>query len=350
MKLPNGYGTVYKLSGNRRNPYVARKTIGWKQDEKTNKKKQVFATIGYFPDRPTALQALADYNDNPYDLVMSNTTFSEIYERWKKDEFDENTNKSTLRNYKAAYNRCTAIQQMKMSDIRPYHLQQVLDSYTDMSYESVSRIRVLFNQMYKWCIAHDCIKKNYAENLKIKVKYDPTPRNAFTTDEIKLLWDNVSQNEYIKLVLILIYSGVRINELLNLKKVDVNFAEQVFYVRQSKTTSGVRTVPIADKVLPFWKTFIRKSNSQYVFAGISGNQLTYENFKKRYYKPLMEQLGLNHTIHETRHTCISQLTMQNANPTMIKFIVGHKSMMNLTEKVYTHIENSELIKTINLIP
>lgn len=350
MKLPNGYGTVYKLSGNRRRPYVAKKTVGWKLDEKTQKNKQVMAVIGYYKDRQTALQALADYNNNPYDLVMSNTTFAEIYDKWTKAEFDENTNKSTKRNYSAAFKRCTALHKMKMSDIRPYHLQQVLDSYTDMSYESISRIRVLFNQMYKWCIAHDCLTRNYAENLKIKVKYDPKPKNAFSTEEIKLLWDNIGQNEYIKLVLILIYSGVRINELLSLKKVDVDFKEQVFYVRQSKTASGVRTVPIADKVLPFWKTFLEKSNSTYAFAGVSGDKLTYENFKKRYYKPLMEQLGLNHTIHETRHTCISQLTMQNANPTMIKFIVGHKSIMTLTERVYTHIENKDLIATINLIP
>lgn len=27
MKLPNGFGSVYKLSGNRRNPYVAKKTM-----------------------------------------------------------------------------------------------------------------------------------------------------------------------------------------------------------------------------------------------------------------------------------------------------------------------------------
>ena len=29
MKLPNGYGSIVKLSGKRRNPYCARKTIGW---------------------------------------------------------------------------------------------------------------------------------------------------------------------------------------------------------------------------------------------------------------------------------------------------------------------------------
>lgn len=28
MKLANGVGTVYKLSGKRRNPYIVRKTVG----------------------------------------------------------------------------------------------------------------------------------------------------------------------------------------------------------------------------------------------------------------------------------------------------------------------------------
>lgn len=33
MRLPNGFGSVYKLSGNRRKPWVARKTTGWTFDE-----------------------------------------------------------------------------------------------------------------------------------------------------------------------------------------------------------------------------------------------------------------------------------------------------------------------------
>ena len=37
MKLANGMGSVYKLSGRRRKPWVARKTKGWDIDEKTGK-------------------------------------------------------------------------------------------------------------------------------------------------------------------------------------------------------------------------------------------------------------------------------------------------------------------------
>lgn len=32
MKLPNGYGSVTKMSGRRRNPWVARKTDGYELD------------------------------------------------------------------------------------------------------------------------------------------------------------------------------------------------------------------------------------------------------------------------------------------------------------------------------
>ena len=49
MKLANGMGSVYKLSGRRRKPWVARKTKGWDIDEKTGKTKQLYMTIGYFP-------------------------------------------------------------------------------------------------------------------------------------------------------------------------------------------------------------------------------------------------------------------------------------------------------------
>lgn len=37
MRLPNGYGGVVKLSGNRRRPYAARITTGWYHNDKTNK-------------------------------------------------------------------------------------------------------------------------------------------------------------------------------------------------------------------------------------------------------------------------------------------------------------------------
>lgn len=146
----------------------------------------------------------------------------------------------------------------------------------------------------------------------------------------------------------LIYSGVRVSGLLDLKKDNLHLDEQYFYVRASKTNSGIRIVPITDKVMPFWRYFVGKSVCNNVVCTEDCKRLTYDNFRKRYFNQLMEDLNMKHTVHETRHTCISQLTMRGANPKIIKKIVGHKSIMSLTEKVYTHIEVNELIRTINL--
>lgn len=348
MRMPNGYGTVYKLGGKRRNPWIARKTVGWEIDDTTQKVKQKCLTIGYYCSRQEALQALSAFNDNPYDLEMSRTTFDDIYNRWFREKFDDESNSSTVRNYTSAYKYCAPLYRSKMSDIRPPQLQAVIDSAD--SYNNRKRIQTLFSQMYDWCIRHDCIKKDYSLQTSVNLKSTPTAeRNPFTAEEIQRLWELKGSNEYIALILMLIYSGVRIGELLNLKKEDVNLDEQYFYVRQSKTSSGIRIVPIADKVLPFWQSFLKKSTCEYAVCNSGGKYLSYDNFKRRYWKELMLQLNMHHTIHETRHTFISQMVINNVNMTIIKKIVGHKSIMNLTERVYTHFEISELLEAVNKI-
>lgn len=47
MKLPNGYGSVTKMSGKRRNPWVVRKTDGYTLDPEKGTKKQNYIIIGY---------------------------------------------------------------------------------------------------------------------------------------------------------------------------------------------------------------------------------------------------------------------------------------------------------------
>ena len=87
MRLANGVGSVYKLSGNRRNPYIVRKTVGWDIDEETGKAKQLYITIGYAPTRAKGIEMLMDYNKNPYDVDASKVTFAEVYEKWSAEKY-----------------------------------------------------------------------------------------------------------------------------------------------------------------------------------------------------------------------------------------------------------------------
>lgn len=98
MKNPNGYGSVFKLGGNRRRPWCARVTIGW-----TDEGKQKYKNIRYYEEREEAMIVLAQYNCDPYDLDNNRITFAEIYEKWSEEKFPKLSH-SVIKSYKTAFN------------------------------------------------------------------------------------------------------------------------------------------------------------------------------------------------------------------------------------------------------
>jgi len=147
----------------------------------------------------------------------------------------------------------------------------------------------------------------------------------------------------------LIYTGVRISEILDLRKSEVHLEEQYFDILASKTENGLRRVPIADKVLPFFRNWYESTDSEYLLHQLNGGQFKYRNYYDSYFTPIMDNLGLSQTPHCCRHTCISMLAEAKVDQTTIKKIVGHSGAMTLTEKVYTHLDVEELIIAINKI-
>lgn len=245
MRLPNGYGNVSKLSGNRRKPWRARITLRW--EIVNGKPKQIFKDIGYFTTKKEALKALADYHENPYD-INNNITFAEIYEKWSKEAY-LNMVSDTAQGYKSAYKICTSLYDMPFKDIKQSHLQAVVDN-SGKNYPTLRKLKLLLNQLYKYAMANDIISKNYSNYVnitKFKDTSNKTTHTIFTADEIQTLWNNVERNEYLQIILMLIYSGVRISELLELKKENINLDERWFDVVGSKTEAEIRKVPISKR-------------------------------------------------------------------------------------------------------
>ena len=119
MKLPNSYGSVYKLSGKRRKPWAVRKTVGWKQIPEKKKSYPIYEFIGYYATRAEALQALASYNEDPYDLHMDTITFAEVYEKWSEIHYETIKNSN---GYKAAFKMYLSIE---FSVKRPSKIQSL---------------------------------------------------------------------------------------------------------------------------------------------------------------------------------------------------------------------------------
>lgn len=344
VRNPNGYGSILKLSGNRRKPFGVRLTNGWDDEGK-----QLYKYLGYYKTRPEAMIALAEYNKNPYDLDSGKITFKELYEKFSEDKYPK-LSKSNINGYKAAYKACESLYDMRFIDLRKSHLQGVVDS-CGKNYPTLRKIRVFFNQMFKYAMENDLVSKDYSDYVEIlhHKKEDDNKRKPFSDTEIKKLWDNVERNEYVQIVLMLIYSGVRISELLDLKKENVYMDERYFDVIESKTDAGIRKVPISKRTLPFFQSWMNKNGSDYLLSTPDGEHFLYRNYYDAYWKPFMEQTGMAHRPHDTRHTTISMLAAKNVNQTIIKRIVGHSGAMSLTERVYTHFEIKQLLDAIDLL-
>lgn len=345
MKNPNGYGSVFKLSGKRRKPFGVRVTSGW-----DNNGKQLYKYVGYYTTRAEAMIALAEYNKNPFDLDAGKLTFHELYERYSAEKYPK-ISRSSINGYKAAYNACNSLYNMRFADIRKSHLQTVIDT-CNKPYGIIRKLKVLFNQLYKYAMENDLVEKDYAAFVEIthlKNTKSTNPRVPFSKKEIDLLWANVHSNEYFEIILMLIYNGLRISEFLDLRKEHVNLDDQYFDIIDSKTEAGIRKVPIADKVLPYYKKWYSKNDCEYLLSTVEGDHLQYRNYLDAYWRPVLEEIGLNHKPHDTRHTAVSLLKDAGVDKVLIKKIVGHKRGMDITDRVYTHFDIVQLVDAINRI-
>lgn len=329
---------------------MIRKTAGLRYDEDKDKMVQEYIIIGYAATRAEGLQMLAEYNKNPFDVEASKITFQEVYERWSKDKFPTISH-SNVNGYEASYKVCTALYSKSFKDLKLADLQFVVDS-CGKNYPTLKKLKSLFSQLYEYAMKHDICGKDYSEFVDIARYRDKNPnkrdRDKFSAEQIERLWQ-LSEDPYYQIVLMLIYNGCRISEFLDLKKEHVHLEEQYFDVIASKTENGIRKVPIADKVLPFYRTWFEGSQCEYLLHTPDQKHFDYRNYYDSYFTPLMEQLGHTQTPHCTRHTCISMLTQAHVDQTMIKKIVGHAGAMTLTERVYTHLDIQSLVDAINQI-
>lgn len=347
MKRPNGKGSVYKLPGNRRKPWAVRITVG-KATDPDGTQHYKYEYLGYFETWEQADNALARYREYPYNTKAKKVTFSDVFEMWSAEHYPR-ASQSNVNGYNAAYKLCEPLYDKKFNDLRHYDLQYIVDT-CGKNYPTLKKLRCLFSMMYKYAMRNDlCMKVQTVDIWQYSDRNpDKRDRNPFSEAERTLVWNWKDTNEYFTVILILIYSGCRINELLDLKKENVCLSERYFDIVKSKTQAGVRRVPIAKKILPFMKYWMNKNDCEYLISTPDGQHTSYRNYYDSYWMPLVDQISVKHTPHDTRHTCITMLKNAGVEERIIKKIVGHKGQ-GVTETVYTHYELQQLLDAIDLI-
>ena len=326
MKLPNNYGTIYKLSGNRRKPWIARKMVGTVPDPKTRRMRIQYITIGYYEKKSEALNALAQFNAEPYDPVKRAKTLSEVYEAWSAEYFP--TLKETG-HYKAAWKVLEPYGDRALADLTLDDLQFILNN-SGKNIPTLKNVKVLLTLMYDYAVVHEIvlpIKKEFVRYLAIKGGNPrQLERKTFTADEIASLW--ASQTPLNDVTLVLLYTGLRVSELCNLRPSDVDIDAQTIHIREAKTPAGIRDVPIGDKLVPVFRRYWSRPHPSPV--SIRGRM-------KR---------NLGHLPHDTRHTFASMAAEAGIDQRLIDAMLGH-STGNTALKVYTHFSIEKKLEAVN---
>ena len=336
MKNQNGTGSIYKLKGKRRKPWAIR--ISYQNETGATKRKY----LGYFETKKEAQEVLFNYNKNP--LLFSGKTFKEIKTLWLSS-IKEKILPETFKNVVINLKHFEILNENKISDIKLFQLQEI---FNDMDYSRgyKSNCKSVLNRIFNFALKNDFIDSNKVQFIELGKKSIVVERKIFTRDEINILWQNLKVNN-VYIILILIYTGMRIGELLALKVCDIDLNNKVIYIRKSKTSSGIRTIPIPNKILSLFADNISYENEYFILSK-NLTPLSYMTFKYRF-NVLLEKLGIQkHTIHDTRHTFATMLNNADANSTSIIKLIGH-SDFSITENVYTHKDIEELRKAINLL-
>lgn len=345
MKNPNGFGSVLKLGGKRRKPFAARVTDGWEINKDTGKVKQKFKYIGYYKSRPEAMIALAEYNKNPYDIDNKKVTFEDVFNLWKNEKYP-NFSESNIRGYNAAYNLSSDLHNNLFKDIRKAHMQSVVDNKAK-SHSMKKRTKTFFNQLYKYALENDVVEKDYSKFVEVGKNISESKKEPFSKAEIEKLWINLNQVENVDIALILIYTGMRPSELLEVENDSINL-EKRYLIGGMKTEAGTdRIIPINKKILPLIEKRMDENN-QYLIVSTRGTKMSYNTLRMKRWIPLMNELNMDHTPHECRHTFATLMDNAGANKLSIKRIMGHATQ-DITDDIYTHKNLEELLKAIDLI-
>jgi integrase len=339
-KLPNGFGSIKHLSGNRTNPYAAYPSV---TAFHPNGSPVTQPAIGYFKDWYEAYDALAAYNRNVSLHPENGMTFSEVYEKLYQAKFVNNCkqlSESSRSAYETAFKNCEPLHDMKFGEIRKQDMQTVIDNCR-LGYSSLSNMKILFGQIYQFAMENDIVEKNYAQFVTINRENDNEKGEPFSPEELEILWEN-SQDAVVQMILMMIYSGFRIKAY---ETIEINIQERIF-------RGGVKTSAGKDRIVPIHPAIFTFAHHFYEhFPNFNAR-----SFRAYRFYPKLERLGIltttdgkKHTPHDCRHTFSWLCDKYKVDDLSKHLLMGHSLGSDVEKSVYGHRTVEELREEIEKI-
>jgi integrase len=237
----------------------------------------------------------------------------------------------------------------RFSSIKPVvmrNFQNYLLIEKKMLPQSINRqmggIKAIFSHLFMAGV----IKHNIVKDISPLRPANSKIRGCYSIDELKGIFKYTWEEKKSYLLCSIIYStGIRNSELQNLKVKDLSIRENVNFLNivKSKTSSGIRIIPLHPKVrktLDEWINENKLSGEDYLFVK-SCDKRIFKNAKKAAIfmgsllgKGQNELKNENITFYSGRHFYKTMLNLYNMGD-VEELFMGHKVSKNVSER-YNH--------------
>lgn len=163
----------------------------------------------------------------------------------------------------------------------------------------------------------------------------PVPHNVksdkhkpLTEDEMSKLFDYCKDLREEMILFFFYVGGLRANELVCLNVEDIDFANNIIWVRKGKG-GKMRMIPFhSGKIINKWNRYIKIFSlnvGQHALCNADGDRITYRGIVGLCNR-LYALTGIRMTSHDFRYSFANHLLNKNINPMILQQVMGHESM------------------------
>ena len=329
-------------------------------DKETNKKKQ--KNMGSYPLKRDASRRLNEVKEEIYkeELLLPNEMKMEEFILDFLEKYKVNLSITTYKVYLRICKKyiIPLLGDIKLSDIRPIHVQNYVDDLVGILTPQTIRIHLnILNLAFKRAYRLKLIKENVVQFVEVP-KNKKFKNEIYNAEDMRILLEKCHKTPLELPIIIASGLGLRISEIMGLTWNNINFNDFTITVekitvrdegkvilKEPKTESSVRTISAPKEIILMLKQLKKerlaaklkgeKQHRELIFYDKNLEPIAPDVISKKF-KYFLEVNNLKHIrFHDLRHSHVTMLIDAKVPLKVISERVGHSSV-NTTLNIYSH--------------
>lgn len=276
------------------------------------------------------------------------TTLLDWYNQWLKLFKIGKVKNTTLVDYKKSIKHIpSSILNQNIQTITSLQINNLINSieHTRAQQKLFELLKALFNKAKDY----EVISKNIIDIIE-KPKHTKEQGIALTEEEQqKFIMSNIQHKD---LFLITLYQGLRIGETLALTGKDIDIKNMKLTINKSINDKGQEDTTKntqSNRIMPIFKSSLDILCKYVNYADNRIFNFTY-SIPQKILKKTTKSINIRDiSLHDLRHTFITNCKNKGIPEHIIQNWVGHRIGSNVTSKVYTHINEQDTAKYIDIL-